>query len=208
MPSWIWQPRPGVAATVVPGPVQLNLPFEEPLHASPDDQASLQAASWRRLQAKGASGVDPGPAAPPLDPKQAGVVVAGPWRGLAPALPAYQQALRQWLSRSGWPLLADPLAAIPADCPGQVDGWELQLDRLALPARQPRAAVGALARQSATALQAWLQQQAGRNCSSVKGIREVWTPSAWQINGVAGWRPGGQHRIRTPLGCRRWIDRR
>ena len=171
-----------------PGPVQLNLPFEEPLHASPDDQASLQAASWRRLDAKGAIGFDPGPAAPPLDPKQAGVVVAGPWRGLAPALPAYQQALRQWLSRSGWPLLADPLAAIPADCPGQVDGWELQLDRLALPPGSPVLRLGPLP--ASRRLQAWLQQQAGPQLliseGDPRGLDPLGLADQWS-GGLAAW---------------------
>ena len=118
------------------GPVQLNLAFEEPLHASTDEQLGLMAAASHRpidrqpLPCESELAQSP----PTLDPARPGVVVAGPWRGLASELPAYQRALHRWLDLSGWPLLADPLAALPAEFPGRVEFWDLQLDPLIAPA--------------------------------------------------------------------------
>jgi 2-succinyl-5-enolpyruvyl-6-hydroxy-3-cyclohexene-1-carboxylate synthase len=170
-----------------PGPVQLNLPFEEPLHGAPEDQLSLQVSGLQR-SAPAPSSDSPLGAAPQLDPNQAGVVVAGPWRGLAPALPAYQQALLQWLARSGWPLLADPLAAIPADCPGQLDGWELQLDRLQLAPGSPVLRLGPLP--ASRRLEAWLQRQTGPQLliseGEPRGLDPLGLADQWS-GGLAAW---------------------
>jgi len=121
-----------------PGPVQLNLPFDEPLHPTTAEQQALLAslptppAHFPALSRHQPDPADLGP--PPwLDPQRPGVVVAGPYRGLAPDLPAHQQAVRQWLEASQWPLLADPLAALPSDLPGRLHHWELQLDQLDCP---------------------------------------------------------------------------
>ncbi len=114
------------------GPVQLNLAFEEPLHASGGDQLELMAAAKQRVPVKilEPRELTPTRTAPTLNPDRPGVVVAGPWRGLLTELPAYQRALHQWLKRTGWPLLADPLAALPAELPGRIAFWDLQLDHL------------------------------------------------------------------------------
>ena len=127
----IWEQAHGTAHAA-PGPVQLNLPFEEPLHPSADDQTNLNAAPVlrsRKLAEASAPAVSP----PQLDPHQPGLVVAGPWRGLTQDLPAYQQAVHRWMLATGWPLLADPLAALAQACPGRLDHWELQLDALPVP---------------------------------------------------------------------------
>ena len=114
------------------GPVQLNLAFEEPLHASRGDQLELMAAANQRvlLNTHEPQELTPTQTPPTLNPDRPGVVVAGPWRGLLAERPAYQRALHQWLERSGWPLLADPLADLPVELPGRVDFWDLQLDHL------------------------------------------------------------------------------
>ena len=125
------------------GPVHLNLPFEEPLHASAEQQALIWADWSRRIAGESspssaAAGeacrrmaTSPQQAALPssasLDPEAPGVVIAGPWRGSAQLLPAFQRALREWQRLSGWPLLADPLAAVGADQPGLIRAWELLL---------------------------------------------------------------------------------
>ncbi|QNJ16594.1 2-succinyl-5-enolpyruvyl-6-hydroxy-3- cyclohexene-1-carboxylic-acid synthase [Synechococcus sp. A18-40] len=170
-----------------PGPVQLNLPFEEPLHGSPEDQLLPQVSGLQRSAAAASIDLQLG-AAPQLDPNQAGVVVAGPWRGLAPALPAYQQALRQWLARSGWLLLADPLAAIPADCPGQLDGWELQLDRLQLAPGSPVLRLGPLP--ASRRLEAWLHRQTGPQLliseGEPRGLDPLGLADQWS-GGLAAW---------------------
>ena len=118
-----------------PGPVHLNIPFEEPLHAAlPDQQQVLCGLRNPSAPAVGVADstttVDPPEAsAPALDPAKAGVVVAGPWRGLSTDLAGYRGALADWLERSGWPLLADPLAALPVEWPGRVHHWPLLLDQ-------------------------------------------------------------------------------
>ena len=114
------------------GPVQLNLAFEEPLHASRGDQLELMAAANQRVPVNTLEPreLTPTQTPPTLNPDRPGVVVAGPWRGLLAERPAYQRALHQWLERSGWTLLADPLAALPGELPGRVDFWDLQLDHL------------------------------------------------------------------------------
>jgi 2-succinyl-5-enolpyruvyl-6-hydroxy-3-cyclohexene-1-carboxylate synthase len=97
-----WRHCLGVPA----GPVHVNLPFEEPLHA---EGASVPAPA--------AAGDDPGlappvPAPTPagLDPDQPGVIIAGPWRR-GPAA-AFAGALRRLCRRTGWPVLADPASGL------------------------------------------------------------------------------------------------
>jgi len=105
------------------GPVHLNLPLEEPLHA---DAAALATAAGTLAgflapvqgpapqPPASAPALDPGQcsAADRLDPNQPGVVVVGPWRGSAAALPTFGDALRRWQRRSGWPVLADGLSGL------------------------------------------------------------------------------------------------
>ena len=118
-----------------PGPVHLNLPFDEPLHASVEDLFDL-SSSLRGV----ARPVSRRPATRPCDdvvptlkPDQPGVVVAGPWRGLASDRPAYQQAVLDWCKATGWPVLADPLAQLPNNCPGCVDHWDLLIEHWSPP---------------------------------------------------------------------------
>ncbi len=104
------------------GAVHLNLPFDEPLHASASELAALAGALEDPLP-------EPAPAAPDgacgavrplppcsgaavLDPDRPGVVVAGPWRGTSTAWPGHVEALRRWQRRSGWPVLADALSGL------------------------------------------------------------------------------------------------
>jgi 2-succinyl-5-enolpyruvyl-6-hydroxy-3-cyclohexene-1-carboxylate synthase len=98
------------------GPVHLNLPLEEPLHA---DGAALEAAVAQLLAVPlstapvGSPAPEPTAAAPDgLDPEQPGVVVAGPWRGTAAELAPFAEALIRWQRRSGWPVLADGLSGL------------------------------------------------------------------------------------------------
>lgn len=118
------------------GPVHLNLPLEEPLHAD--------ATALERLQRLAAEPVLPGLAAGAtacpatrqqgpdpwtvLDPDGAGVVVAGPWRGTAAQLPPFAAALLRWQQRTGWPVLADALSGLRG-WPGLdlVHGYDLLL---------------------------------------------------------------------------------
>lgn len=142
-----------------PGPVQLNLPFEEPLHA---DAAALHAqlavagTPWVSVpDPVGSFGGAPvaAPAAPAgataagagqgigdllrLDPDRPGIVVAGPWRGQPAAWPAFVDALRRWQRRSGWPVLADGLSSLRGVSGlALVAGYDLVGPNLPLPLRQ------------------------------------------------------------------------
>ena len=97
------------------GPVHCNLPFEEPLHASAESISRLQAelGSLVLELSCGENGVAE-PEAPPflLDFDRPGVVVAGPWRGSAEALPAFAEALNALQERTGWPVFADVLSGL------------------------------------------------------------------------------------------------
>lgn len=125
-----WKQAHG-SVTAAAGPVHLNLPFEEPLHASVAEQEDgLAALISSQADPVAIDSATPLPLNAPqsLDPSLPGVVVAGPWRGLASGLGPYQKSVRGWLQRSGWPLLADPLSALPVDLPGRLHHWELLLD--------------------------------------------------------------------------------
>jgi 2-succinyl-5-enolpyruvyl-6-hydroxy-3-cyclohexene-1-carboxylate synthase len=189
-----------------PGPVHLNLPFEEPLHPSAQEQEQF----WRdwadaspAASSKRHSATPPPlrPGDPPawdhrvaLDPDRPGVVIAGPWRGQPHQHPAFRQALRAWLQRSGWPLLVDPLAAIPADLPGQVHGWDLLLpDALPLPdGLAPRdlqvLRLGPMP--ASRRLERWLQSLVGPQVVISEGERRGLDPlrlaSQWP-GGLASW---------------------
>jgi len=98
------------------GPVHLNLPFEEPLHASASVLEVLQRevaqGDARREPLAPSLALDAALLPPSLDPDQPGAVVVGPWRGSAAALPAFAEAVRRWQQRSGWPVLADALSGL------------------------------------------------------------------------------------------------
>ena len=192
-------------AHVQPGPVHCNLPFEEPLHPSEAEQEAFWI-SWEQthLGRKGHPqfllplGSHPeAPALLPqggLDPSRPGVVVAGPWRGLADQRPAFEAALRQWQHCSGWPVLVDPLAAVPADLPGQVRCWDLLLpDHLPLPSGVALADLQVLRlgpMPASRRLEAWLQTCQGPHVLISEGEPRALDPlqKAWQwSDGLADW---------------------
>jgi 2-succinyl-5-enolpyruvyl-6-hydroxy-3-cyclohexene-1-carboxylate synthase len=104
------------------GAVHLNLPFDDPLHASASELTALAGGLSATPQdpppgiSGGASPVaallPPCPGAAVLDPDRPGVVVAGPWRGTSAAWSGHLEALRHWQRRSGWPVLADALSGL------------------------------------------------------------------------------------------------
>ena len=102
------------------GPVHLNLPFDEPLHADGADLTRLAAALAAEPPLPSAAGATAATAAAlaqadastALDPDRPGVVVAGPWRGAPASWGAHVEALRHWQRRSGWPVLADALSGL------------------------------------------------------------------------------------------------
>jgi 2-succinyl-5-enolpyruvyl-6-hydroxy-3-cyclohexene-1-carboxylate synthase len=122
------RPEQATPAWAAPGPVQLNLPIDEPLHAGSTALLAV-ARAWpaHALQAVSSGGVDwpadqSSPAPPALkpgagaelglDPDRPGLIVAGPWRGRPQSWGAHLTALRQLQQRTGWPLLADALSGL------------------------------------------------------------------------------------------------
>ena len=174
------------------GPVHLNLPVEEPIHAPlqkhqhlldtvlASDEASLFPLQPSTIQ----SNRD----VPRLDPSRPGVVIAGPWRGLAQDLSAHQQAVRSWLVCSGWPLLADPLSALPVELPGRLHHWDLQLEQLISPEPLQVLRLGPLP--ASRRLEVWLQRNAGDQVLITEGEPRYLDPlglaTQWS-GGLAAW---------------------
>ena len=136
-------------AMAPPGPVHLNLPFDEPLQASAAELQVLADALVRERPGGGGRGPSPGPGAIAwpetprrcaawkggddaiqlLDPDRPGVVVAGPWRGSPGSWAGHVEALRRWQWRSGWPVLADVLSGLRGVAGLEVvAGYDLLLD--------------------------------------------------------------------------------
>lgn len=151
-----------------PGPVHLNLPFEDPLHAEGPELLALAAGvRERHLGAAPVPGARPPgsplplPESARLDPDLPGVVVAGPWRGRPQSWPAFAEALREWQRRTGWPVLADALSGLRGQ-PGldSLAGYDLILEspppQLAAPQVLRLGSLPASRR-----LQAWLEGCAG-----------------------------------------------
>ncbi len=159
----------GDGAACPAGPVHLNLPFEEPLHATAAELARLAAEAW---PAPFVSATAPSPATlsdghraakahgpSRLDPDRPGVVVAGPWRGGPDRWADHLAALRSWQRRSGWPVLADALSGLR----GQPDlelvaGYDLLLEEPAPAFAVPQVLrLGPLP--ASRRLQRWLEAQ-------------------------------------------------
>lgn len=126
-----------VAGAPRPGPVHLNLPFDEPLVPSPDCLAAAERVLDAGSGPRAAAAAAPAPAAAsgglPLDPWPAGpgVIVCGP--GTVPAGEAAAgagttaAALRDCAERLGLPVLADPLSGLRAAADGP---WMSNYDAL------------------------------------------------------------------------------
>ena len=191
-------------AESAPGPVHLNLPFEEPLHASAVDslepllpsspvRASVSAVDQSIDQAVDTAGI------PHLKSDQPGVVIAGPWRGLMPSLSSYRAAVSSWLEISGWPLFADPLAALPVDLPGRIHHWELLLDSLRIPSDCQVLRLGCLP--ASRRLESWLQSREGTQVLITEGeqrrLDALSMAQQWS-GGVASWIAVQQQNGQSP----------
>ena len=174
------------------GPVHLNLPVEEPIHAPLQEHQHLLdavlASDEATLFPVRPSTIQSNRDVPRLDPSRPGVVIAGPWRGLAQDLSAHQQAVRSWLVCSGWPLLADPLSALPVELPGRLHHWDLQLEQLISPEPLQVLRLGPLP--ASRRLEVWLQRNAGDQVLITEGEPRYLDPlglaTQWS-GGLAAW---------------------
>ncbi len=189
-----------------PGPVHLNLPFEEPIHA--DGPALLEASSRfglsegfgseSRVPAVPASAASPWVAAsswpkevPRPDLDRPGVVVAGPWRGLPQHWDSHVEALRRWQRRTGWPVLADGLSGLRglADL-DLVAGYDLLLDSAEASLQAPQVLrLGSLP--ASRRLQRWLAGLGARHWlvseGDPRGLDPLGTGCHQSASGLAGW---------------------
>ncbi len=129
-----------------PGPVHINLPFEEPLYCENQDQYDVWSG-WEpdgfsdykvlpvpnyRIKKEDLGGINR------LDHSKPGVVVIGPWRGKSEEdLISFNKSLRFWHRISSWPIFADPLSGVNENQDGLISNWELLLpDGLPLPVEE------------------------------------------------------------------------
>jgi 2-succinyl-5-enolpyruvyl-6-hydroxy-3-cyclohexene-1-carboxylate synthase len=210
----------GDGGRVPPGPVHLNLPFEEPLHLAGPELVTLAAGAHERVlgaapeTSAGVSGSPlPLPQAARLDPDRPGVVVAGPWRGRPQSWRAHIEALRAWEGRSGWPVLADALSGLRGQ-PGLdlVAGYDLILE-------QPPHGLGAAqvlrlgSLPASRRLQAWLEGIAGPQVLVSEGDPRRLDPlgrarAQWSGGLAAWWKaqalPPGRPAPESLAYARRW----
>ena len=179
------------------GPVHLNLPFEEPLHAIASDiEALLANPAAAAIQPKATSAA-PHRAAPPalagslLDPDRPGVVVAGPWRAPAAQLAPFAEALLRWQRRSGWPVLADGLSGLRG-WPGLqvVHGYDLLLaEGHGFPAAPQLLRLGSMP--ASRRLQQWIAASTGPQLLISEGdprnLDATGTASLQFSGGLASW---------------------
>ncbi len=120
-------------AIKVPGPVHINLAYEEPLHPCVLDQKKV-LEGWQIdeflknniTSNKNELINELKPLKlPKLDPFSLGIIIVGPWRGKAKQLSSFRIALKQWQNFTGWPILADPLSGVEHNQDGLINHWDL-----------------------------------------------------------------------------------
>ncbi len=122
-------------AVKTPGPVHINLAYEEPLHPSKLDQEKvfdgweIEGFSKDKITSRAEEVIKNIPALklPKLDPFALGIIIVGPWRGKAKKLLSFRKALRKWQKLTGWPILADPLSGVENNQEGLIYHWDLIL---------------------------------------------------------------------------------
>ena len=194
------------------GAVHLNLPFEEPLHISEEEQrviwkgwspkipgSSLITPINLSMAAEGTDGC-PDQVVSALDPLRPGVVVAGAWRGLSKDLFAFQQSLREWQALSGWPVLADPLSAVPSDQPGQIRSWEVLLAAGLLGSQEKLQVLRLGPMPASRSLEAWLKSFGDGQLLITEGDSRCLDPLGLSVQWSDGLTTWWQHHHH------RWID--
>ena len=184
------------AQTQAPGPVHLNLPLEEPLHAGGPrllDLAKRLAGESADPPAQRTREPMATPSAAPviLDPQRPGLVVAGPWRGTPAAWHGHVAALRHWQQVTGWPVLADALSGLRGLKDLELIGaYDLILATPTPPRVAPQVLrLGPLP--ASRRLQRWLEQLAGVQVLVSEGDPRPLDPlhrvGAQGSNGLAAW---------------------
>jgi len=122
-------------ASKIPGPVHINLAYEEPLHPSAFDQKKV-LDGWEidgflndKITLREDKFIDNSPTLnlPKLDPFSLGIIIVGPWRGKAKQLASFRIALNKWQKLTGWAIFADPLSGVENNQEGLINHWDLLL---------------------------------------------------------------------------------
>tara|TARA_B100000700_G_C15053484_1_gene861564 strand:+ start:2065 stop:3765 length:1701 start_codon:yes stop_codon:yes gene_type:complete len=123
--------------TKFPGPVHLNIPFEEPIHPSLNEQEDV-FRGWHpedfeiiQLQEKDSlPKIYPSLNKIPLfdDFNKEGIIIVGPWRGDENRLGSYKTSLDLFQKMCDWPIFADPLSGIDSSQRGLIGYWDLMID--------------------------------------------------------------------------------
>ncbi len=189
-----------------PGPVHINLAFEEPLHAtlkeqsdvwtgwSPDIPLHEEYFPFEEIQE---FPVDVSGELFKLDPLRPGVVIAGPWRGPSEKLLGFQETLIAWQELSGWPVLADPLSGVSCLQKGLIKNWELLIPSF-LPIPQEGLQVLRLGPLPASrTLESWLQTLGPKQLLITEGDFRKLDPLGISVQfskGFATWWRSGPER--------------
>ena len=193
-----------------PGPVHLNLAFDEPLHA--DGPTLLEVAESQvavaQIQEPLVTAASISPEATPSvgevlmpDLDQAGVVVAGPWRGLPQHWDGHVAALVRLQRRTGWPVLADGLSGLRG-WPGLqvVHGYDILLaEGHGFPAAPQLLRLGSMP--ASRRLQQWITASGGPQLLISEGdprnLDATGTASQQLSDGLASWLAGLPDPLRS-----------
>jgi len=120
-------------AIKMPGPVHINLAYEEPLHPCVLDQKKV-LDGWEidgffgeNIISRNDEFINDFPPLqlPKLDPFSLGIIIIGPWRGKVNQLFSFRMALEKWQQFTGWPIFADPLSGVENNQKGLIYHWDL-----------------------------------------------------------------------------------
>ncbi len=125
---------------ISPGPIHLNIPFEEPLDLSSynkkkgfeifekfyfnknyqflkEDKQNENIQLCQKIFKR-------------INLSKAGIIIVGPYQGATKNLSSFNNALEKIQAITGWPVFADPVSGVSYKLRGIVENWELILKKI------------------------------------------------------------------------------